>query len=228
MKKPPNSDKVPDFAPGEISENAAREHFERGARPTIDRNRSFLLNCILGAALVGQSVAMAMLFPLKTVETQIVRSYDGGRMNADGVAVGNWTPDKDEIGYFLGRWVNQVFDINQATIMNTIRESSEMTIGNATAQLKDLRTRDNPLVLLKGNPNLIRTYEYIALNFIEDNVGYLRFKTTTRDNGEPKTVVYAMRITFTRVKPTTREQIMRNPAGLFVTSFNLTEEVPPK
>lgn len=188
----------------------------------------FLIACILAAGNLAQGIGMSMLFPLKTVETQIVRSEQGGRLATDGVAVGNWTPDKDEIGYFLNKWASSVYDINQQTIDGTIRESTEMTIGNATAQLRDLRTKDNPLVLLKRNPNLVRTYEYVSINFIEDNVAFLRFKTITRDGGEPKVVYYAMRITFTRVKPTTREQIMRNPAGLFITSFNPTEEAQSK
>jgi type IV secretion system protein TrbF len=227
MKKS-NLSQVPDFAPGEISSDTAREHFERGAAPKIERNRMFLIACILAAGNLAQGIGMSMLFPLKTVETQIVRSEQGGRLAADGVAVGNWTPEKDEIGYFLNKWASSVYDINQQTIDGTIRESTEMTIGNATAQLRDLRTKDNPLVLLKRNPNLVRTYEYVSINFIEDNVAFLRFKTITRDGGEPKVVYYAMRITFTRVKPTTREQIMRNPAGLFITSFNPTEEAQSK
>lgn len=207
-----------------MSEDTAREHFERGARPTIERNRMFVVACTLGAVVLSQSIAISVLLPLKTVETQIVRSVEGGRMTADGVAVGNWTPDKDEIGYFLNQWATNVFDINQSTILGTIRDSTDMTIGNAAVQLKELRIKDNPLVLLKANPNLVRTYEYKSINFIEDNVGFLRFTTKTRSNGEPKVVTYAMRITFTRVKPTTREQIMRNPAGLYITSFDLNEE----
>lgn len=211
-----------------MSDDTAREYFDRGAGPSIERNRWFLISCILAVAVAAQGISYNFILPLKTVETQIVRSVEGGRMTADGVAVGNWTPEKDEIGYFLNRWANSVFDINKATIDGTIRDSSEMSIGNATAQLKDLRTKDNPLVLLKNNPNLIRTYEYKSINFIEDNVAFLRFKTITRSNEQVTEVTYALRITFTRVKPTTREQIMRNPAGLFITSFNLNEEAQTK
>jgi hypothetical protein len=31
-------------------------------------------------------------------------------------------------------------------------------------------------------------------------------------------------VTYTRVKPRTRDDVMKNPAGLFITSFNPTEE----
>jgi type IV secretory pathway component VirB8 len=110
----------------------------------------------------------------------------------------------------------------------TITESAEIAIGNATAQLRELRNKDNPLVLLQQNQNLIRTYEYVTINFIKDDVALLRFRTITRNNDQVALVNYAMTITFTRIKPKTREQIIRNPAGLFITNFNINEELVSK
>lgn len=218
------SNQVPDFAPGEFSEDTARKQFERGGETKVHNNRMFVIACIQGIAIILLAIAVYSLFPLKTVETQLVHSEAGGRLVAEGQAVGNWTPDHDNIAYFINKWADSVFDINAATIQRTIRESAEFTIGNATQQLKDLRIKDNPLVLLKSNPNLIRSYEFITINFYESDVALLRFKTITRSNDTVKEVTYAMRVTFVRVKPTTRQQIVRNPGGLFIKSFNLTEE----
>lgn len=214
--------RVPGFSP---HADTSKEYYERGAGAIIQRNRWFLMALILGVGQIASVGAMYVMLPLKTVETIQVNKVDGGRLVAEGVAVGNWTPDKDSISYFLNQWANNVFDVNRATIDASIAAASEITIGEASAQLKELRGKDNPLIALQSSLNYSRAYEFITINFIEDNVAFLRFKTTTRKNSDaPVVVTYAMRITFTRVKPTTREQVVRNPAGLFITSFNITEE----
>lgn len=215
----------PDFAPGDISSDTARRYFDRGTQPSIDRNRSYLLSVILAAGLAGCVWIIAGLLPLKTVETFQVNKVEGGRLVVDGEPVGKWSPDSDSIAYFLNQWAKNVFDINTSTLDSTTAESGQMVVNAAVAQLADLRNRDNPYALLRKCAGLIRTYDYKTVNFVKDDVALLRFKTTTRcPNAAPKVDAYAMTVSFVRVKPSTREQVMRNPAGLYISNFNLTEE----
>lgn len=219
------SQTIPDFAPGSISADTQRKYFENGAGPKIERNRWFFISLLLTVALIGCIYTFTIILPLKSVETYQVNKVEGGRLIAEGTPVGSWAPDSDSIAYHLNRWANSVFDINRSTIEQNIADSTEMTIGNATDQLRDLRSRDNPILLLKDTPELIRTYEYTSINFIKDDVALLRFKTITRVPGKkPKEVPYSITINFTRVKPKTKAQVMRNPAGLFVANFSLNEE----
>jgi type IV secretory pathway component VirB8 len=226
-KKPPASGGVPpDFAPGEMSKDTALEHFERGARPSLERNRWFLIALVLATGHVFNGIGWNIALPLKSVETFQVNKVDGGRLVADGTAVGNWAPDSDSIAYFLNKWANSAFDVNRATIEGTLTEAGGLVIGSAKAQLAELRKKDNPLVALRDFPGYNRTYEYITLNFVKDDVALLRFRTITRLSAEaaPMTVTYAMTVSFTRVKPTSRAEVMKNPAGLFITNINITEE----
>lgn len=230
-QKPPHSGgNPPDFAPGPISRDTAQKHFERGVRPIVERNRWFLIALLLAAGHVGNTIAWNTFLPLKTVETYQVNKVEGGRLVADGTVVGNWVPDSDSIGYFINKWANSVFDINRATIEGTQRESLELAIGTAKAQLLELRRKDNPFALLTDNPQYSRSYEFASLNFIKEDVVLLRFRTISRASPEhqPVTVTYAMTVSFTRVKPTTRAEVMKNPAGLFITNINLTEEAVSK
>lgn len=233
MKKQPNTPTKsnsgappPDFAPGPLSKDTALEHFERGARPTLERNRMFLICIVLAAGHLANGIGWNVFLPLKTVETYQVNKVDGGRLVADGTAVGNWAPDSDSIAYFLNKWANSVFDVNRATIEGTLTEAGGLVVGSAKAQLAELRKKDNPLISLRDYPTYSRTYEYTTLNFIKDDVALLRFRTITRLSAESAPVIttYAMTLSFTRVKPTTRAEIMKNPAGLFITNINLTEE----
>lgn len=220
---------IPDFVPGKYSANAAKKYFELGTQPTIERNRWFLISLLLVVVVIGQTMLFNYVLPLKTTETFQVNKVDGGRLIVDGTPVGSWEPDSDSIGYFLNQWGRTVFDINQSTIEQTISEASSMVVGTAVQQLRELRQKDNPLVLLRDTPSLSRTYEFISINFIKSDVALLRFKTITRATSRPPVeITYAMTMTFVRVKPTTKAQVMRNPAGLFISNFNLTEETITK
>lgn len=222
MKSTKDTQVTPRFSPHKDTE---REYFETGAGKTIERNRWFLMSIVLGLGMIANAAAWFIAIPLKTVETIAVNKVEGGRLVSDGTPIGNWTPDKDSVSYFLNQWANNVYDVNRATIDATMREARELTLGDAAEQLKELRSKDNPYASLQNNLSYSRTYEFVTINFIEDNVAFLRFKTTTRKNNDPaSTVLYAMKITFTRIKPTTRAQVVKNPAGLFITSFNVTEE----
>lgn len=218
-----------DFAPGPISKDATIRHFEIGAKSTLERNRWFFISLVLGAALIANGFAWTALLPLKSVETYVVNQADKGRMVADGTPLGTWTPDDDAIDYFVNQWANKTFDVNRATIENTIADSAEQAVGTAKVQLQEFRKKDNPYAMLKDYPSYTRTYELISVNKVKDDVRLIRFRTITRVNSaQPRITTYAMTVTFTRIKPRTRAEVMKNPAGLYITSFNTTEEFDSK
>lgn len=187
------------------------------------------MSIILAVGVVGLIWTIAVILPLKTVETFQVDKVEGGRLVVSGEPVGRWSPDADSIAYFLNQWAKNVFDINSSTLDTTTTLASQMTVDASVAQLRDLRQRDNPYAMIRKCPGLIRTYDYRSVNFVKDDVALVRFKTTTRcASAPPKVEHYAMTATFVRVKPTTREQVMHNPAGLYISNFNLTEEAASK
>lgn len=214
----------PDFAPGDIARDTSREYFERGAKASIERNRWFLIALLLVGGHIANGFAWGVMLPLKTVETYQINKVEGGRLVADPNAVGHWSPDSDSISYFLNKWASNVMEVNSATIEGTLAQASEIAVGTAKDQLRELRLKDNPLIMLRDVPGYSRNYEFVSFNTVKDDVVLLRFKTVTRRGDFATTATHSMTITFTRVKPTTRAQVMKNPAGLFVTNFNLTEE----
>jgi type IV secretory pathway component VirB8 len=185
---------------------------------------------VLAIGHVAQGFAWNSFLPLKTVETYVVNQVDKGRLVADGAPVGTWSPDDDAIDYFVNQWANNTWDVNRATIERTFADSAEQVVGLAKVQLQEMRKKDNPLLSLHDMPNYSRTYEFITMNKVKDDVRLLRFRTITRSTPDAPPVVttYAMTVTFTRIKPRTREDVMKNPAGLFITSFNPTEESTSK
>jgi len=216
----------PDFTPGPTHQATAKKYFERGAMHLVESNRWFLISLVLAAGHVAQGIAWNGFLPLKTVETYVVNQVDKGRLVADGTPVGTWSPDDDAIDYFVNQWASKTWDVNSQTIATTFSESAEQVVGLAKVQLQDLRKKDNPLSSLHEYPGYSRTYEFISMNKVKDDVRLVRFRTITRlsPESQPTYTTYAMTVTFTRVKPRTRADVMKNPAGLYITSFNPTEE----
>lgn len=225
-KPAPTLTMPPDFTPGPTRQAAEQAFFERGAKRSVESNRWFFVAALLAAGHVLQGVAWNGFLPLKSVETYMVNQFDKGRLVADGSPVGTWTPDDEAIDYFVNQWASKTWDVNRATIERTFAESAEQVVGTAKVQLQELRSRDNPLASLHDIPGYSRTYEFISMNKVKDDVRLLRFRTITRLSPEakPTVITYAMTVTFTRIKPRTRADVMKNPAGLFITSFNPTEE----
>lgn len=201
------------------------KYFERGAGAMVDRNRWFLVSILLIVLCVMNAVGWYIALPLKTVEAYAVNKEPSGRLVTDSEPVGKWAPDKDSIEYFLNQWATNLYSVNKNDLEKTYTAATELAIGEATAQMKDFRAKDNPWANIQNNMSYSRTYEFITMNWIEENVALIRFKTTTRKNNEvPLVITHAMKVSFERIKPTTRQQVMKNPAGLYITSFDPTEE----
>lgn len=215
---------IPDFAPSNLGSNTARTHFERGAQPMIERNRWFFVSMILAAGHVLHGFSYNQMLPLKQIEAYAVQKTEGGRLVVEESPIGRWSPDKDSLAYFVNQWASNVYDINRSTIDRTLKTSTSLVVGNAVGQLRDLRYKENPMVLLRDNLDYTREYENKSINFIKDDVALLRFKTITRNNGAVRENHYVMTVTFTLIKPKTREQLIANPAGLYITSFSVAEE----
>lgn len=229
MNKNRKSNKeVPDFAPGDLSNKTANNWFAAGSQYHISSNRWFVVAMLMTCIAASLAITINMLLPLKTIETVQVSKAEGGRITVDSTPVGKWIPDNESLGYFISLWGSNVFGINRSTLDVTLRDSTEIVIDAAVDQLRDLRRKDNPLVLLRDNPSFNRAYEFRTINFIKNDVALLRFRTITRKGDDVKIVYYAMTITFTLIKPNTMAKVMKNPTGLYITNFNITEEVPAK
>ncbi|MBN3761061.1 type IV secretion system protein [Burkholderia sp. Ac-20365] len=214
------------FTPGPVNEAATREFFVRGAKLKLQSDRSYwfsVLSMIMNLALVG---VVIMLFPLKTVQTVVLHESPSGSLSPDFQAVDNYTPDQNAISYFLSEWVENVMDINASVINDRLVTAGNQAIGDAADQLKDLIHQQNPLGRLHQYPALRRTYKRLSVNFIKNDTAVLRYSLTERlgPGVQPTITVWVMTITFTRVPPHTQEQVMSNPAGLYVTSFNNNQE----
>lgn len=215
------------ITPGPIHEATARAYFARGSAEKLVGNHWRLFCFVLLFAQLASSAAIWQMVPLKTVEVYVATKQEGGRLTADELS-GKWVPDQDMILYFLSSWTSNLTEVNAATWERTTSYALEFTVNAAADQVRDFlrRQENNPALLLRKNPNFVRTYELVSANIIDSGSALIRYRTTSRHQSgtAPDVVHYAITINYTRIKPTTRKQALSNPSGLAITSFNISEE----
>jgi type IV secretory pathway component VirB8 len=214
------------FTPGILSEAAKRQWFDRGGKLKLQSDRSYWFS--MGSIGLNFLLALSILMmqPLKTVQTVVIHENSNGSLVPDDKAVDNYVPDRNAIAYFLSGWVDNVMDINASVINDRLFAAGNQVIGDAADQLKELIAHENPLGRLRQYPALRRTYKRLSVNFVKSDTVIIRYSLTERlgPGNAPTETVYVMTITFTRVPPHTQEQVMSNPAGLYITSFNNNQE----
>lgn len=220
-----NRPAVPPFTPGPIRESAVRAHFARGEMQRITGNRWFLFAMIEAVIILTQATTFAILLPLKSTQTVILHEYAGGRLSQDQGGSSTYVPDHDAIAFFMSSWLDNVYDINSSTLQQKLALAGKMTVGNATDQLSDLLAKENPYGQLHDDPQLRQTFNRVTVNFVNDDTVFIRYTLTKRPGGgsAPQVQTWAMTITFTRIPPN-NETVKWNPAGLYVTSFNVNQE----
>jgi type IV secretion system protein TrbF len=223
-----NASRAPgDLTPGPIKESTVRKYFERGGKLKLQSDRSYWTNMMSLVLNLFLASVIVMLLPLKTVQTVVIHEGSVGQLNPGYNEVDNYMPDRNAIAYFLSAWVDNARDINASVINDRLTAAGAVAIGDAHDQLQELVKEDNPLGRLRQYPYLRRTYQRLSLNFVKNDTVVLRYSLTERTGpGSPPTVtVWVMTITFERIPPHTQEQVDTNPAGLYVTSFNNSQEV---
>ncbi len=223
---PSQASGAPPFTPGPINESTVRKYFARGENLRLGGNRLFVVTVCLGLLNLVQAASLLAMVPLKTVKVVMMRESEAGRLAPDFNAMKAYVPDQNAIAYFLSEWADNVFDINSSVITQRLNDAGTEVIGDAVDQLRDLVRKENPLGRLHQYPYLRRTFRRLSVNFVSDDTALIRYELTERTGpgATPQRSVWAMTVTFTLVPPQTQEQINRNPAGLYITSFNNVQE----
>jgi type IV secretory pathway component VirB8 len=213
--------------PGPFEEAAAKQYFERGSREAIEASRWRVGALIAGVAAAMEGAALMALLPLKSVETVALGKDQNNRMQVVGVA-GQVSVDDEVKMAWCSDWVSLLTEITPVTWERNVNSAAKKTVGVATDQVASYlrRKTNNPALLLRESPNYVREYERDTVNKVTQDVFLVRYRLTSRPRPgvTPEVRAYAMTITVASVKPSTREDIFRNPSGLVATNFSLAEE----
>lgn len=227
QKKPKT--KAVSTTPGPLNQLTQKTYIERGSMQAVDKRMwQYVATFSLLAAMI-EGIAIVSMLPLQKVNVVTVAKVEnsGGRVITEN-ASNAYKPDREAIGSFLNGWAENVFDINNAIWKRNIDRAAKIVSGTALDQLRTLVGRDdfNGVYLISQQPKYVRTYEAISINFIKDDVVLIRFKLTSRPMPGVAAEIkyYALTINYSTNKPRTEEEALWNPGGIYVTSFNLSQE----
>ena len=219
-------DEPPSSAPLNAFERARVEWFERYGCAVVDRNRLFVGWVLTTVALLAACLALAVLMPLKTVEPYVVRVADNGLAIADRAAAQTYRPGRAERTYFVSRWVQQLLTVDPYLTERQLAEAYRMTSGLATQQMLDWMKADRPIERLHKDPGLSRSVAIVTVAPLDEAVMQVRVRAETRSLGSAaQSKTLQVTVHYAIVPPKTEAEIIQNPIGLYVTRFNVAEEL---
>lgn len=195
-------------------------YFERFAAPVLARNRLYVLVILQSLALAALALALVSLLPLRRTVPYLVREHTSGRVTTLALAGRAYTPDRNTLRYFLGRWTVRLLTLNPSLTVSDLTDDYRMTRAAAVAQFADWVHRTDPLQKLARG---VRTVHLQSLSFLPGSVALIRCRTSARSirGGRLKRVEWLITLNYIIIRPRTPEAILHNPLGLFITDFTI-------
>jgi type IV secretory pathway TrbF-like protein len=141
-----------------------------------------------------------------------------------------YTPDRPILEREIFTFVERLYSINAdypKLVMDGHVDAYAYTRGRASTEFKAFLDTEQPYQRQTKTPGLIRTIEKKTISFREDGkLVLVRFRTNERDTNRtvPISRDWLITLQFQREQPLEREELDRNPLGLYITHFEIGEE----
>jgi type IV secretion system protein VirB8 len=197
-------------------------------RARRSERRAWLTVWILAVLLFTAIAAVALLTPLKEIQTVILRVNDTTGVvdtvvtNQPVVAGTNEVLDK----YWLSQYVNAREEYSLALVYDNyqkVRLMSTAPIGKAVYEYVRPENPRSPIKVIGQGTIEARI---TSISFLAHNVGVVRFERTQRDaGGDGRTTRHIATITFDYLAPPLDEADRRiNPIGFQVSDYRIDDE----
>lgn len=222
-----SAEETPNGTPPVVASQIGNPWFEIQGAAVVERHRYFVLSCFLSAIVFLLGCVIWRLVPLKTVVPFVLEKTPGGAVQVSALRVRRFEPDEAEKRYFIARWCQNIMVINASVTETTLSDAYRLTRGKAIVEFTDWIKKTTPLKILKETPTLTRSVEISGVSLLDSNVALVRLVTETRDLNHPNAQrsPYLVTINFSIVPPITEAEVFDNPAGLFVTHFQVASDL---
>lgn len=222
LKKP-----SPDHVPGPMEEAALRAYYERGSKEAVEL--SLWRTLAISGCLVGLLAIIATILIILRQEIHVfqVAKNEFGELNAVAVAK-RFTPDEDTQMAWASRWLSELTEITPALWKRNVTNMQSKVTGVAVDQANEYLRREgnNPVFLTQKFPSFVREYERKSVNKISDMTYIVRYDLVTRSGpgASPIRQSYVATLSLAVVGHRNRDDVFRNPEGLAVSNFSISEE----
>lgn len=208
-------------------DKARKEWFERYGSAVVGSNRMFFVSVVLSIACVSMGLVILNMMPLKTVTPYIVKVNGDGMVTATPVQMASYQPGEAEKKYFLSEWATKLLILDRFLTNKNLLEAYDKVRDKAMNEFADYVAKNKPAEALKLDSLLTRGVKIRSVSFIGDGAALVRVVTETRaGTGQAYTVKnLILTVHYSIVPPKTEEEIFNNPIGLFITHFDLSEDL---
>lgn len=178
-------------------------------------------------ASVAMALVVVSLFPLKETKPYIieVNKADGAAYVPPQIEAAKYEPKFDTIAFFLRRWVQDAFTINQYSTVQTLDPRARLFLrgANVIGAYNDFLKTDGKFEKMAADPTLTRDVEIVSVTPIAGtaNGALVDTRLTTRAGGTAKEERKLITVYFELFPPENRRDVETNPIGIFVTDFKV-------
>lgn len=179
-----------------------------------------------GLASLAMAAVIYSLFPLKETKPFIIEvAKDGAAYVPQQAEAVEYKPRQDTISFFLRRWVEDAFTINQYSTVQTLDPRARLFLRgtNAIGAYNDFLREDGKFEKMAKDPALVRDVEVLTITPIAGTANgmIVDAKLITRADGEAREERRLVTVYYEIFSPENRKDIEANPIGIFVTDFKV-------
>lgn len=204
-------------------ERAHKEWDERIGSARAQAENWRLIAILSSAAAILLLILSIIIMSVRTTKVFVAQVEKGGRVVNVAPLTVPYNPTQAQKEYFISNFIQMIRGVPLDPVVakkNWVSAYNFLTQASAK-KLNELLQKDNPLSLL-GKKTV--TVDIGDINPISDNTFNLDWTESTVDvNGEDEgQKSFSGTFTITIKQPTTQQQILANPLGIYIIDFNIS------
>lgn len=197
--------------------------------PRMENRRLLSLLIVAVLAVICQAVGFMLMLPLKERVPYVIQVEEDasgrptGKVTVADSGVAAFTPSEAHMRYFLARWSEDLLSVDETSRTVRLPASYALLKGQALADWQRYITDvAKPLDVLATEPNYRQRAELISIAFLTDSTAMIRVKLTNSKGMEKRVQI---NLNYAIVAPQSDADVYRNPIGLWITTFGVSDEL---
>lgn len=183
-------------------------------------------------ATVAAAGSLLALMPLKRTVPYVleVNKTTGEVVVPAQQPEATFRPDWQTKMFFVRRWVRDMLSINPNTFRMTDPRAQEFLRGStAISEFRQFRAQDNTYQNTVDHPNLVRQVQITQITPVAGtkNGAVAQVQTVSMIGGQTVTKQWLVTVYWTMIPPTSTDDVNRNPLGLWITDFKISQAATP-
>lgn len=213
----------PNSPPPGASLKAMQRYVSAFKAPRAENRKLLAVIVVLAVAVMLQSFGIWHMLPLRQrIPYFVTVDSSTGAVAASNQAAQQFEPSQANEKYFLAQWITNLLTIDGGT-RDRLPDSYAMLRGAALTEWQSFTFNNyQALDRLRKNPDLRVYPTIVAIGFIGEDSAAIRVALHDAQGNNVKYLLITVK--FAILPPQTDAEVYRNPIGLWITHFEVTDE----